>query len=231
MTAYIGRRLMFTITLILCLISVRSNAVTVSQIPLFLGISAEPNIMFVLDDSGSMRFEIMPDDIILDSNNIGSAYFMYPRQTNVYGSSSDYDNSVIIFDGTNTTYNVSAYFRSPNINKLYYNPTITYVPWSKSDGTLYANATPNCALHNPERIAVSTPGASGVTAYCRNLTANNTESAYYYTDFSSNYTSSSKTFWPAVYYAYKGSGDVKSKLNYTKIEIKSGQVYGYRRSK
>ena len=225
MTAYIGKRLMFTITLMLCLISVRSNAVTVSQIPLFLGISAEPKIMFVLDDSGSMRFEIMPDDIILDSNNIGSAYFMYPRQTNVYGSSSDYDNSVIIFDGTNTTYNVSAYFRSPNINKLYYNPTITYVPWSKSDGTLYANATPNCALHNPERIAVSTPGASGVTAYCRNLTANNTENAYYYTDFSSNYTSSSKTFWPAVYYAYKGSGDVKSKLNYTKIEIKSGQVY------
>ena len=200
-------------------------AVTVSQNPLFLGLSAEPNIMFTLDDSGSMRFEIMPDDIVLDSSEIGSANFIYPRQSNVYGSSTDYDNSVIIFDSTNTTYDVSAYFRSYNNNKLYYNPQVTYVPWSKSDGTIYANASAACALHNPQRTTITTPGTSGVTAYCRNLTVNNTESAYYFTNFSSAYTTASRTFWPAVYYIYNGSGSVKSKASYTKVEIKSGQTY------
>ena len=200
-------------------------SVTVSQSPLFLGSSAEPNIMFTLDDSGSMRFEIMPDDIILDSNSVGSAYFIYPRQSNVYGSSTDYDNSVIAFDTTTTTYDVAAYFRAPKNNRLYYNPLVTYVPWSKSDGTIYPNSSPSCALHNPQRTTTTTPGTSGVTAYCRNLTANNTETAYFYTNFSSSYTSSSKTFWPAVYYNYNGAGDVKSKASYTKVEIRSGRTY------
>ena len=225
MNTYFARRCVYIVILVSCFSNIKASAVTVSQLPLFLGSSAEPNIMFTLDDSGSMRFEIMPDDIILDSTSIGSAYYVYPRQSNVYVSSSDYDNSTIIFDSTSTAYDVSAYFRSSNNNKLYYNPEITYVPWSKSDGTLYANAVPSCALHNPERTSVTTPGSSGVNAYCRNLTANNTETAYYYTNFSSSYTSSSKTYWPAVYYIYKGTGDIKNKLNYTKVEIKSGKSY------
>ena len=53
-----------------------SHAITLSQSPLFLGTSADPNIMFTLDDSGSMRFEIMPEDIITSD-----ARFIYPDRT------------------------------------------------------------------------------------------------------------------------------------------------------
>ena len=72
-----------------------SHAITLSQSPLFLGTSADPNIMFTLDDSGSMRFEIMPEDIITDD-----ARFIYPRQSGVYGSTTDYTNEVPTFSTT-----------------------------------------------------------------------------------------------------------------------------------
>ena len=36
-----------------------------SNTPLFLGGNISPNVMFTLDDSGSMHFEIMPEDLIL----------------------------------------------------------------------------------------------------------------------------------------------------------------------
>ncbi|MCP6468179.1 hypothetical protein NL473_29330, partial [Klebsiella pneumoniae] len=37
-------------------------ALSLSDVPLFLTTAVDPNIIFTLDDSGSMQFEIMPDD-------------------------------------------------------------------------------------------------------------------------------------------------------------------------
>ena len=37
-------------------------SLTISQVPLYLGGTVEPNIMFILDDSGSMAWSYMPDD-------------------------------------------------------------------------------------------------------------------------------------------------------------------------
>lgn len=34
-----------------------------SNTPLFLGGNISPNVMFTLDDSGSMQFEIMPENL------------------------------------------------------------------------------------------------------------------------------------------------------------------------
>ena len=46
-------------------------------------------------------------------------------------------------------------------------------------------------------------------AGCRDLTKNNrSKSLRCYTGFSTDYNDD-ETFWPAVYFAYKGSGDVK----------------------
>lgn len=176
-----------------------------SDRPLFLGGNISPNVMFTLDDSGSMHWEIMPDDAIY-------SYFLFPRASSVYNSGSDYDSFVPTFtDGSS----YSARTRSPQTNPIYYNPAVTYQPWSNSDGSLMPNAVPTAAFHNPAKTGAGS----------RNLTANNTQSSGW--DSCNNlpptgcgYASESRTFYPAVYFFFNG-GDEWNWSNYTKQEIRS----------
>ncbi|MFA7594537.1 MAG: hypothetical protein WCY26_12430, partial [Thiohalobacteraceae bacterium] len=102
-------------------------AVDIANVPLFLTASVDPNLMFILDDSGSMQFELMPDGLIYKD-----ARYVFPRASGIYGGS-DYDNHVPTVDD-NESYNARA--RSPQVNTLYYNPSVTYTPWSRYDGSL-----------------------------------------------------------------------------------------------
>lgn len=183
------------------------GALDLSDAPLFLTTNADPNIMFTLDDSGSMQWELMPDDLIY-------SYYLYPRASGIYGSS-DYSNWVVSFDDS---YGYTAVARSHDVNAIYYNPEITYKPWAEADGSLYPDATPSCAPHNPENTG----------AGCRDLTSTN--SAYAGWDsctsrWSCSYSTSTRSFWPAVYYKYDGTGDIWNTSNYTKVEIRSGSTY------
>lgn len=94
--------------------------------PLFLGGNISPNVMFTLDDSGSMQFEIMPEELIPKNPSRGDdIYFLFPRATGVYGGS-DYDNNVVDFDPLSK---YAASLRSSYVNKIYYDPTVRYLPW------------------------------------------------------------------------------------------------------
>ena len=64
--------------------------------PLFLGGNISPNVMFTLDDSGSMQFEIMPQELIIQS-----VRYMFPRANDIYGGS-DYSNSSLDIQHQNT---------------------------------------------------------------------------------------------------------------------------------
>ncbi len=177
-------------------------ALNIPDTPLQTSVSAEPNIMFILDDSGSMHWEITPDSY---------SYFVFPRPSNVYGSS-NYDSYV---STTVDTSPYNAYTRSPQTNPSYYDPGTTYLPWSNADGTLWPNATPSAAYHNPAKTAVGT----------RNLTTDNTQTATWETCTSESTsscsgTSTSRTFWPATYFWHNG-GDKWNRSNYTKVEIRS----------
>ncbi len=79
--------------------------VDLANAPLVSGLSktVPPNIHFVLDDSGSMAWDYMPDDV--DSKNSSNC------------------------------------FKNFGYNKIYYNPSITYVPPVRADGTSFANQT------------------------------------------------------------------------------------------
>ncbi|MCE7915618.1 MAG: pilus assembly protein PilC [Nitrosomonas sp. PRO4] len=171
-----------------------------SNTPLFLGGNISPNVMFTLDDSGSMHFEIMPEELIRKD-----ARFMFPRASGVYGGA-DYNNYVVDFDPT-SKYATS--LRSSHVNKIYYNPTLRYLPWSNSDGSLMNNADPTCAYHNPMNTG----------AGCRNLTSNNSKKVYWL-EKSGNLDEETKTFYPAVYFQYNG-GDINNAGSYTQVEIKS----------
>jgi len=134
-------------------------ALSVAETPLFLNTNALPNVMFILDDSGSMQWEIMPDDIM-------EARYMFPRVNDVYGGS-DYGSTVPIFDEDpigegGETRGYSWAMRSSDTNKIYYNPEITYQPWSKGNGNLWDDADPEKAYHNP---ALPGKGTRDLTEY------------------------------------------------------------------
>ncbi len=174
---------------------------TLSDVPLFLTSAVHPNIIFTLDDSGSMQFEIMPEELI--TNNV---YFVFPRADGVYGGG-DYLNKVVDFDPANWR---TTQLRSSHVNKIYYDPTVRYLPWSKADGSLMPNAKPACAPHNPLNTAKG----------CRDLTANNVITVDWLKSDGTT-TNKNKAFYPAVYFRYNGSGATNSADSYTQIEIKS----------
>jgi type IV pilus assembly protein PilY1 len=198
-------------------------ALPLSDVPLFLATAVDPNIIFTLDDSGSMQFEIMPDNLIPStaSTNAGDVRFVYPVRAGTYGGGT-YGNYVVGFDGSDFDSNnqYTAMLRSSHINTIYYDPAVRYLPWSHADGSLMSDANPTCAPHNPWPML----GKNNPTQHCRDLTKNNKEEAYWLTSNRSA-TKKKRSFYPAVYYQYNGSGSVDSYFSYTKVEIKSGNTY------
>ncbi len=186
-------------TLLVCHAS--ATPLSLTQVPLFLGSSVEANIVFTLDDSGSMHWEYMAND------SLGS-YYSYPRVASVYGAG-DYTNYVAEFSST-IPWSVRS--RSSAVNKVYYNPEVTYVPWSTDSGGSFGNASPSCALHNPQN-----PGLG-----CRNLTSNNSGWAYWVTwdGTTWSYNGTTRTFWPAVYYRFNG-GNNWNPTDFTEVTISS----------
>ncbi|WP_421228298.1 pilus assembly protein [Aeromonas enteropelogenes] len=201
-------KLGFGLSMMLCCASAQA-ALDIAQVPLYLGTRADPNIMFTLDDSGSMHFEIMPESLIENDAN-----YVYPRASQVYGGR-DYNNRTVTFAVDNDR---NAYIRSSHNNKLYYNPQLTYRPWPRADGSLMDNVSITCAPHNP----------FNTNAGCRDLTISNTEdNLRYYLYFSDSRYITKETFWPAVYFAYKGTGNIYRAANYERVEInkKIANVY------
>ena len=71
--------------------------VNLASVPLFLKESVDPNLMFVFDDSGSMGWRYMPDNLGGDANE--------------------------------------NWYYSSDVNKIYYDPDVTYLPPYKPDGS------------------------------------------------------------------------------------------------
>ncbi|MBS1144615.1 MAG: pilus assembly protein PilY [Proteobacteria bacterium] len=177
-------------------------ALTIPNIPLQAVNSAEPNIMMILDDSGSMQWDYLPDDINGVTNPIN---YIYPTTTSIFGGS--FYNNVTV--DTNTANRWARILRSSAHNKIYYDPTILYLPWSKEDGSLWLPADPTRAYHNP-----ANQGAG-----FRNLTQDLTQAATWL-DNDSAYRNATRTYYPATYFNYNG-GAITAGTSYTKVEIRS----------
>lgn len=183
----------------------------ISDIPLAVKNQVSPNIMMTLDDSGSMQWEFMPEDEMRNS------LWMYPPPAAPYLGST-YADTVPNFNENNVH---NFYGRSSHNNKLYYNPDVTYRPWSNADGSLWANANPAAALYNPANPATGN----------LDLTAQKTERAIWFSDGNSGSLNNAQcdpspcganhTYWPITYYKYRGSGSLTSRGSYDKVEIRS----------
>ncbi len=130
----------------------------ISSVPLDVRSAAKPNIIFGLDDSGSMDFEVLLStndgaawwqkpssgtSSFLDSS--GTLWFNANGNAGVDGSSTWYKYAYLFPDGNGTDGRVNtdatydhfaiapipayAYFRSFQYNPIYYNPYTTYQPW------------------------------------------------------------------------------------------------------
>ncbi len=200
----------------------------VSQIPLAVKNTVAPNIMFTLDDSGSMYWEVIPDQPGLFTY----LFYLFPRTTNIYGTKTDSyirDGSTVDTDPANRN---SRFYRSAAGNPLYYNPAIRYRPWSKADGSLWAPADPRSASMNP--------GKSDAPKV--DLQADMTGKFYGVFDNDdveqTNGGSYTLTFWPATYFVYSGpepltrTGTMNAaetaEKYFERIEIRSGNTYAGR---
>jgi type IV pilus assembly protein PilY1 len=146
--------------------------------PLFLGTQIDPNIFFMLDDSGSMDWEILTVDYAFagnyrySSDNTSLQTDGNFRGFSATGTCSGTQSNSYIFDTDDNRYDScgnsqmedhpQAYdfdwrVRSAAMNIMYYNPSATYRPW---DG--FANASFTTARSNP-RV-----GSDGYN-YTRNL--------------------------------------------------------------
>lgn len=230
---------------VLSAVSSASHAVVsddVAQTPLFVSSSTVyPNIMFVLDDSGSMQWETMPDSGIAFLGT-QPQYYLFPYSGPIYGSGW-YGNS------SNQSVNLAGYeadnilnirTRSSHNNAVYYDPDITYRPWKKADNTFFPDASPSCAEHNP----------GDPSAGCRDLTVVNfgnagtdtNAHARWYRRLSSggygwllgkyvNPQTATNGFWPATYFNWTpgGAGCPVANINnvqcYTRVEIRPGFSY------
>lgn len=183
----------------------------ISDNPLFVSVSIGPNIMFTLDDSGSMQWEYMPQ-----SDEFRFTIFMFPRPDGLYGGV-NYANQVPSFRDDS----LHNYFgRSAANNKVFYNPDLTYKPWTMPDGTQMPDADPEDALYNP-----AIPALGGL-----DLTEEQEQEATWFRGNNFNQAfcdpcGDDHEFWPITYYNYNG-GDRTDRNSYARVRIDDGVAAG-----
>ncbi len=132
---------------------------TLSESPLFLSTSVEPNVYFILDDSGSMEWDLLVAGTTSGLPNIGGwsgNYYILPTPNN--GLDIDFINSGCTptcypYVTPSATAEPGAWrARNFEFNSLYYNPAVTYSPWPGVDASgnpLYNDSTPTAAPVDP----------------------------------------------------------------------------------
>lgn len=148
-----------------------SHAVNVAKKPLFLESAMPPNIMFTIDDSGSMARNYLPESIGNDSGNCSSNNYINVQ--NYYGLSS-----------ANNHLNLC---NASNYNSLFYNPSITYTPRINADGTSQGNntsTTPTCSSPVISKTTCTvtqayTPAVNGGTFYGTRITTDTQKTKNY----------------------------------------------------
>ncbi len=118
---------------VLSVLSTQTHAAPgpLSQVPLFLAQGVQPNIFFLLDDSGSMDWEVLKSEGAIDVHG--------PWDNSGY---LDFDPG---WDGTNNREHCWGY------NVMAYNPNLTYTPWSgvDTDGNAFTDQSVTSAMVNP----------------------------------------------------------------------------------
>ncbi len=119
-------------------------AITLPTDPLTTGVRVPPNVLFILDNSGSMAYAYMPDSV----RRVGTT----TPSTATLSCGSNMNSTNMTYLGCNT------YTR----NGVYYNPTLAYQPWTQANGTLMTGGTSyNSAYSDNTYVPYSGTGPTG----------------------------------------------------------------------
>jgi type IV pilus assembly protein PilY1 len=181
----------------------------IASVPLFLTQSVEPNILFILDDSGSMHLEI--GSLIEEGNlsNADSERRVFPRREGP-GTDNSLHNATPTFEDHNRW---NYRLRNAELNPLFYDPDVEYRPWVDSQGNERQAADPANVPIDPERP----------NDYVRDLTTQLSETTNWH-DGDQNVFQEERSYWPITYFIYNG-GDIDVRDNYTRIEIRGNDLY------
>lgn len=190
---------------------------------------ATPNVVYTIDDSGSMAWRYMPDSASPVSGNDRWGLTFHPGD-----DTSGYTTRVFT---TRVNDLLSARMRSPSFNTVYYNPEIRYEPWFNSDGTQFPNSNPLAAWRFPnDRDPVGTPAERstaiaagnavnlvGEFVMTRNWCKSRNDNVANSTTVQNGTTLrchdvTNEVFTPAVYYVHNG-GSFTDATNFTRVRI------------
>lgn len=119
------------------LLALPANAgIAIPNDPLTTGNRVPPNIMFILDDSGSMVWDFMPGPF--DSREFKDGGSLATTPVNI---------------------SIAAYTR----NTLSYNPNIKYTAWTKADGSLVSGGTSFTSVYDDDSGASGNKNLASVT--------------------------------------------------------------------
>lgn len=126
----VGRLIHAGLMLPLCLcLGAAAAEYDLSDVPLFLLEGVDPNILLTVDDSGSMLYSFMPENVRYRNGVSGNLH---------------------------TATNFQVWALSPTVNRVYYNPEVTYRPPVDANGASLGNADFNNAPMNGYNAASST---------------------------------------------------------------------------
>ena len=142
---------------------------TLAQAPLNVSSQSSSSFIVLIDDSNSMGLEtLFPPigDLSLIYNSCTSSFFSSYNTFNTINNTPFYCASEILNyaqlfgqSGYNNVYGPAraippidefGFARSPDFNKTFFDPNVTYLPWLMSDGsTRWSNANPKAARMDP----------------------------------------------------------------------------------
>lgn len=208
------------------------HAQTPDQMPLLTkaGPAVVPNVMLTMDDSGSMAFRHMPEDVFA-ADTFATANPVNSRTVR-WDPNDDYQigvNFVGTVPGVKATTNwVAKAMRSADTNTIFYNPEIRYQPWFNPDGSRRANSPVNKAYKNP----LDQTGAAGTYVNLTTYVVPAGDSNWCYSQASTSApgsggcasrTNSAVTHDPGVYFRLDKTGlaykAVNNASNYTAYSI------------
>ncbi|WP_374318364.1 pilus assembly protein [Aquabacterium sp.] len=192
-----------------------------------------PNVMLTLDTSWSMIAPFLPEGAFTINgatvNFPGNVNpILHPKDTRYYNGNSKVggDGGVFLSDPTNTTNVFQRQIRSPDVNKIYYNPEIRYQPWLASKTgqveVRYNNAKPQKAWFDPDKTTDTPANYADLTASTTSTSALWCSQGPTVAGGSLNCSISSKNFNPAIYFRLKNStADPNAAGSYIMYDINS----------
>lgn len=251
------------LVLLMCGSLVTGSWAAPAQVPLLnrSDLHPKPDVMLLLDDSGSMTYQYLPErsftlnGVNVDFPNDGKV-FLHPDEipSRIF-SARGFDNDVYFVSATlidsefdsNITKLNQMQMRSPQVNSIYYNPSVLYTPWLTSSGVQFPHATPTAANLDPMALDPSDATArakantktvdltaaaktyNSVRWYCGSLAGagNGDYSCMYPKTSPAYYTASSKSYNPGLVYILQDGADPSKTGNYKLYNINSagGNTY------